>query len=170
MNTETDTLEKTKNTTEPNEKRISSEKVPAVNGLYKLLADSYALLLKTHNYHWNATGPNFYSFHKLTEEKYSELFKSIDDIAEKVRTLGEKVPASLKHFNDLSDVVEPNFQLSINDMILDLVQTNKAISRDVEQMIPNFESIGRQDVVDFLIARMSWHSKTEWLFKSMLIA
>lgn len=162
--------ERTTQATAPSEKRGSSDKTSAVNGLYKLLADSYALLIKTHNYHWNATGPNFYSFHKLTEEKYTELFTSIDDIAEKVRSLGEKVPASMKHFNDLSDVVEPNFQLSINDMILDIVHTNKAIARDVQKMIPNFESSGRKDIVDFLTARLSWHSKTEWLFKSMLIS
>lgn len=170
MNIDSQTVTKSVNTPFPKEERSRTSRVSAVNGLYKLLADSYALLIKTHNYHWNATGPNFYGFHTLTEAKYGELFTSIDDIAEKVRTLGEKVPASLKHFGDLSDVVEPNSQLSINGMILDLVQTNNAISQDVERMIPNFESIGRQDVVDFLIARMSWHSKTEWLFKSMLTA
>ena len=134
------------------------------------MADSYALLIKTHNYHWNATGPGFIGFHNLCEQEYNLLFSAIDEIAEILRTTGQKVPASLKHFSQLSDIEEPDSTLSLKGMAQDLAESNTHISDEIKVLIPYFEDNKQYDIVDFLVARIAAHNKAAWLYRSSVDA
>ena len=105
-----------------------------VKGLSKLLADSYSLYLKTHNYHWNVTGPQFNSLHAMFETQYTELAAAVDEIAERIRALGHLAPGSYTEFAKLSSIKDGDNTKSVNEMIKDLVEGQKA-DRDRKSVV-----------------------------------
>ena len=107
-----------------------------VEGLARLLADSYTLYLKTHNFHWNVTGPMFNSLHQMFETQYTELAAAVDEIAERIRALGHKAPGSYREYADLTSIEEAFGEFSAKDMISALAQDQETVARTARQIIP----------------------------------
>ena len=94
--------------------------------LEEILANSYALMLKTHNYHWNVVGENFKSLHELFGAQYEELFGAVDEIAERIRALGSKVDGSFENFSKLTKIKKGDKNLEATKMIEDLIFDNES--------------------------------------------
>jgi starvation-inducible DNA-binding protein len=137
-------------------------------GLSKLLADSYMLYVKAHNYHWNVTGPHFHSLHAMFEEQYTELAPAIDEIAERIRALGFFAPGSFKAFSKLSKIEEEDDIPSAMDMVANLVEANEQILRTAREALPACEDGNDEASLDLLTQRLQVHSKTAWMLRSML--
>ncbi len=133
-----------------------------------LLADSYTLYLKTHNFHWNVTGPQFNTLHTMFEAQYVELAIAIDDIAERIRALGVKAPGSYREFADLTAIPEAAGGESAEDMIRELVQGQETVVRTARDAIPVTASADDEPTADLLTQRMQIHEKNAWMLRSML--
>ena len=138
------------------------------DGLNKMLADSYALYVKTHNFHWNVTGPNFSELHKVFEKQYQELAIAIDDIAERVRALGVFVPASFSQFSQITSIDEETGQIHSDEMIRQLVLAQEEVVRTARHLLPLVEDFNDAPTVDLLTLRMAAHEKNAWMLRSLL--
>ncbi|MDO4682793.1 MAG: Dps family protein [Lautropia sp.] len=137
-------------------------------GLSKLLADSYSLYLKTHNYHWNVTGPQFNSLHAMFEGQYTELATAIDEVAERIRALGHLAPGSYREFAELTSIPEGDSKKSGDDMVRDLMEGQEAVVRTCREVFPVAEEADDQPTCDLLTVRMQLHEKTAWMLRSLL--
>ena len=138
-------------------------------GLSRLLADSYTLYLKTHNYHWNVTGPMFSTLHNLFEEEYTELATAVDEIAERIRALGVAAPGSYKQFAELSSVEEETGEPpAAQDMIRRLVTAQEQVVKTAREVFPVAEEAHDEPTADLLTQRMQVHEKNAWMLRSML--
>jgi starvation-inducible DNA-binding protein len=138
------------------------------DGLSRLLADSYTLYLKTHNYHWNVTGPMFQTLHLMFETQYNELALAVDEIAERIRTLGEPAPGSYRAFAALTSITEDDVVPTAEEMIRLLVEANEAVVRTARALLPIAEEAGDAPSADLATQRMQAHEKTAWMLRSML--
>lgn len=145
-----------------------SQRSDIAKGLSMLLADEYTLYLKTHNYHWNVTGPLFNTLHKMFEDQYMELAPAVDDIAERIRTLGEYAPGSYKDFAELSSVAEASGKEDAEEMIRQLVLAREAVVRTARNMLPAVNEADDEPTLDLLTQRMQVHEKTAWMLRSLL--
>jgi len=136
--------------------------------LSSLLADSYTLYLKTHNYHWNVTGPQFNTLHTMFETQYTELAAAVDEIAERIRALGVAAPGSYREFAALTSIEESKGGESAEDMIRGLVEGQEAIVRTARNAFPAADSAGDEPTADLLTQRMQIHEKNAWMLRSML--
>jgi len=137
-------------------------------GLGRLLADTYTLYLKTHNYHWNVTGPMFQTLHLMFETQYNELALAVDLIAERIRALGAKAPGSYAEFARLTSIPERTATPSATDMIRDLVAGQETVVRTARALFPVVEDAHDEPTADLLTQRMQIHEKTAWMLRSML--
>lgn len=137
-------------------------------GLSKVLADSYMVYLKTHNYHWNVTGELFHSLHEQFEEQYTELAEAIDEIAERIRALGYRAPGSFKEYIELTSIEEDTDQPNALDMVRRLAVDNETILRTAREALPACEKAGDEATIDLLTHRLHVHSKTAWMLRSHL--
>jgi starvation-inducible DNA-binding protein len=137
-------------------------------GLGRLLADSYTLYLKTHNYHWNVEGPQFNTLHLMFETHYTELAVAVDEIAERIRALGEKAPGSYSAFQGLATVTEASGDESAEDMIRELVLGQEAVTRTARDVLPAANAASDEPTADLLTQRMQIHEKNAWMLRSML--
>jgi starvation-inducible DNA-binding protein len=137
-------------------------------GLARLLADTYTLYLKTHNYHWNVEGPMFNTLHTMFEEQYTELATAVDEIAERIRTLGIYAPGSYKAFAKLSSIEEEEDVPSAEQMIRNLVKAHEAVVRTAREVFPAAEKASDEPTADLLTQRMQIHEKTAWMLRSMV--
>jgi starvation-inducible DNA-binding protein len=137
-------------------------------GLSKLLADSYSLYLKTHNYHWNVEGPLFNTLHLMFEEHYTELAEAVDEVAERIRALGVKAPGSYTAFNRLTNIDEATGDESAEEMIRQLVIGQETVARTAREAIKAAESASDEPTADLLTQRMQIHEKNAWMLRSML--
>jgi starvation-inducible DNA-binding protein len=137
-------------------------------GLSKLLADTYTLYLKTHNFHWNVTGPMFQTLHLMFEQQYNELALAVDLIAERIRALGFPAPGTYKEFVDLSSISEEEGVPSAEDMIRKLVEGQEAVVRTARSIFPAVERAHDEPTADLLTQRMQVHEKTAWMLRSLL--
>jgi len=137
-------------------------------GLARVLADSYTLYLKNHNYHWNVTGPRFRELHLMFEEQYTELAIAVDDIAERIRTLGAFAPGSYAEFSQLSRISEATGQLAAEAMVEDLVVANETLVRTIREVLPSAQNAGDESTASLLADRMVVHEKTAWMLRSTL--
>ena len=137
-------------------------------GLSRLLADSYTLYLKTHNYHWNVTGPLFNTLHLMFEQQYTELATTVDEIAERIRALGEPAPGSYKAFAALTSIEEEDRVPGAEEMIRQLVIGQETVVRTARELFPLVEEAGDEPTADLLTQRMQVHEKTAWMLRSML--
>jgi len=142
------------------------EKIAA--SLAKLLADSYTLYLKTHNYHWNVTGPMFSTLHTLFEEQYTELAIAVDEIAERIRALGVKAPGSYQAFSKLTQVEEETGEPNAQEMIKRLVIAQETVVRTAREAFPVVEAANDEPTADLLTQRMQLHEKNAWMLRSLL--
>ncbi len=146
----------------------SKDREAIASGLARLLADSYTLYLKTHNYHWNVEGPMFNTLHNLFEEQYTELATAVDEIAERIRALGVKAPGSYSEFAKLASVEEAKGGESAEDMLRELVLGQEAIVRTAREAFPVAEKSNDEPTADLLTQRMQTHEKNAWMLRSML--
>ncbi|MBW4465727.1 MAG: DNA starvation/stationary phase protection protein [Pegethrix bostrychoides GSE-TBD4-15B] len=137
-------------------------------GLSNLLADTYTLYLKTHNFHWNVTGPMFRTLHLMFEEQYTELALAVDLIAERIRALGFPAPGTYKEFAKLSSISEEDGVPSAEDMIRKLVEGQEAVVRTARSLFLVLERSHDEPTADLLTQRMQVHEKTAWMLRSLL--
>ena len=142
------------------------EKIAA--GLSRLLADSYTLYLKTHNYHWNVTGPQFNTLHTMFEQQYTELATAVDEIAERIRALGIKAPGSYSAFTSLTSIEEGAGDEAAEEMIRQLVIGQETVARTAREAFPAAEEANDEPSADLLTQRMQIHEKNAWMLRSML--
>ena len=139
-----------------------------VDGLSRLLADTYTLYLKTHNFHWNVTGPMFQTLHLMFETQYNELALAVDLIAERIRALGSPAPGTYSMFAALSTVQEPDGVPPAEEMIRQLMQDNETVTRTAHLMFKAVDQSGDEPTADLLTHRMQIHEKTAWMLRSLL--
>jgi len=137
-------------------------------GLSALLADTYTLYLKTHNFHWNVTGPMFETLHLMFERHYRELWEAVDVIAERMRALGEPAPGTYADFARLSTVREESGVPAAHEMIRSLVEGHEAVTRTARKLVPVAEQANDQATLDLLTQRMQSHEKNAWMLRSLL--
>lgn len=137
-------------------------------GLSKVLADSYTLYLKTHNYHWNVVGPMFNTLHLMFEEQYNELALAVDQIAERIRALGEPAPGTYREFAELSAIGEDTDRPDATEMIRRLVIGQETVARTARSMFDVVERADDQPTADLLTQRLQVHEKTAWMLRSLL--
>lgn len=137
-------------------------------GLSKLLADTYTLYLKTHNFHWNVTGPMFQTLHLMFETQYNELALAVDLIAERIRALGFPAPGTYREFAQLSSIKEEEDVPNAQDMIRLLVEGQEAVARTARSIFPIVDKASDEPTADLLTQRMQIHEKTAWMLRSLL--
>ncbi len=140
----------------------------ALESLSRLLADSYTLYLKTHNYHWNVTGPMFNTLHTLFETQYNELALAVDEIAERIRTLGAHAPGSYAEFSKLASLKEGEPGTAAMDMIRNLVEDQRAVADAARAVVEAAEAAGDQASADLGVRRIDVHEKNAWMLRSHL--
>ena len=136
--------------------------------LKKVLADSYALYLKTQNYHWNVTGPHFKALHSLFEEQYTDLASAIDEVAELIRGLGEKAPGTWKAYEAITQIKDGDENLSAGDMVNDLMNDQDLIQKTLEEAMKEAEKNNDEVIIGALVERMTVHRKNKWMLQSSL--
>jgi starvation-inducible DNA-binding protein len=137
-------------------------------GLGRLLADTYTLYLKTHNFHWNVTGPMFNTLHLMFEQQYDELALAVDLVAERIRALGHPAPGSYAQFAKLTSIREETRVPDAGAMIASLVEGQEAVVRTARAVFPAAEEAADQVTMDLLTQRMQVHEKTAWMLRSLL--
>jgi len=137
-------------------------------GLSRLLADTYTLYLKTHNFHWNVTGPMFQTLHLMFETQYTELALAVDLIAERIRALGFPAPGTYSEFAELASIKEDRGVPSAEKMIELLVQGQEAVVRTARAVFPTVDRCNDEPTADLLTQRMQVHEKTAWMLRSLL--
>jgi starvation-inducible DNA-binding protein len=137
-------------------------------GLSRMLADTYTLYLKTHNYHWNVTGPMFNTLHLMFETQYTELSLAVDLIAERIRALGFPAPGSYQQFAALTSIKEDSTVPAAEQMIANLVKDQEAVVRTARSIFPVVDEAHDEPTADLLTQRMQVHEKTAWMLRAML--
>ena len=145
---------------------MSSQKV--IEDLRSVLADSYSLFLKTQNYHWNVTGPNFQALHSMFERQYNDLFTAIDVIAERIRALGEKAPGSYSSFTKITNIKEGNINNNATTMVKELAEDQEVIVNTLNKTLKSAQTVGDEVTADIMISRIEAHQKNAWMLNSSL--
>ena len=138
-------------------------------GLKKLLADTYTLYLKTHNFHWNVVGPQFRELHLMFEEQYTELAVAVDSIAERIRALGLPAPGTYSEFNQLTVIEETSGVPSSESMIRILTEDNEAVVRTARKVLEQAQEAGDESSASLIGDRMVVHEKTAWMLRSLMV-
>jgi starvation-inducible DNA-binding protein len=146
----------------------SEERAKIAAGLSRLLADSYTLYLKTHNFHWNVTGPMFMTLHQMFEEQYSELALAVDEIAERIRALGHPAPGSYGEFQALTSIQDDAGTLDAQTMVAALVTAQETVARTAREVFPIVEAAADEPSADLLTQRMQVHEKNAWMLRSLI--
>lgn len=136
-------------------------------GLKRLLADSYTLYLQTHNFHWNVTGPQFRELHLMFEEHYTELAVAVDDIAERIRTLGVAAPGTYKAFAELSSIKEVEGVPGAADMVVTLTQGHEQVVKTCRDVLKKAQDADDESTAALVGDRMRVHEKTAWMLRAM---
>ncbi|MFC3608993.1 Dps family protein [Stutzerimonas tarimensis] len=144
------------------------DRTAIADGLSRLLADTYTLYLKTHNFHWNVTGPMFNTLHLMFETQYTELALAVDQIAERIRALGKPAPGTYAAYVKLSSIKEEEGVPSADEMIKLLVQGQEAVVRTARSIFPLVDKVSDEPTADLLTQRMQVHEKTAWMLRSLL--
>ena len=138
------------------------------DGLSRLLADTYTLYLKTHNFHWNVTGPMFQTLHLMFETQYNELALAVDLIAERIRALGYPAPGSYADYAKLSSIKDAKGVPAATKKIAELVAGQEAVARTARSIFPIAEKANDEPTADLLTQRLQIHEKTAWMLRSLL--
>ena len=136
--------------------------------LSKLLADSYTLYLKTHNFHWNVKGPMFQTLHLMFEQHYIELVTAVDLVAERIRALGHPAPGTYSAYAKLSSIPETDGVPEALDMVKLLVEGQEAVIRTARNVVSLAEETKDQATADLGTQRLQLHEKTAWMLRSLL--
>ncbi len=147
---------------------MTKKRDDTVEALSRLLAASYTLYLKTHNFHWNVTGPMFSTLHTLFETEYTELALAVDEIAERIRALGAPAPGSYTEFSRLSPVKEAQGTPKALAMVEELAGDQDTVADAARQVVEAAESAGDQASGDLGVRRIDVHEKNAWMLRSHL--
>lgn len=153
---------------EINDGITQEHRITIANGLAALLADSYSLYLKTHNFHWNVTGPMFNALHLMFETHYTELSLAVDLIAERIRALGFIAPGSYSEFAKLSKITEHSGDTDATDMVKYLIEAHEVVIKTARDIIAIADEANDQVTLDLLTQRLQVHEKTVWMLRSLL--
>lgn len=157
------------NTVPPINIGISAKDRAAISeALSKALADSFVLYLKTHNYHWNVKGPMFQTLHIMFMDQYTELWNALDEIAERIRSLGFQAPGSFTEFQKLSSMKEGDGSLSADGMIRDVIAGQDAVTRSCRAALAIANKADDQPTVDIMVQRLQIHEKNAWMLRSLI--
>jgi starvation-inducible DNA-binding protein len=136
--------------------------------LSKVLADTFVLYLKTHNFHWNVEGPQFRGLHEMFEEQYRNLWDAIDDIAERVRALGQPAPGTTGKFRELAEIKENERIPAATEMLRELVKDNEAATRTIRAALSTTQAAGDEATAGLLTDRLTYHEKQLWMMNSIM--
>ena len=136
--------------------------------LSRVLADTYTLYLKTHNFHWNVTGPMFSTLHALFMTQYNELWLAVDEIAERIRTLGEPSPGTYGAFARLTSITETDGVPAAMEMVKQLKDGHETVVRTLREALPRAQEAGDESTVSLLSDRLVVHEKTAWMLRTTL--
>jgi len=139
-----------------------------VEALSRLLADSYTLYLKTHNFHWNVTGPMFTTLHTLFETQYTELALAVDEIAERIRAVGATAPGSYAAFGRITQIKEAETVPKALEMVEQLAADQQAVARSAAAVVQAAQKLDDEVSADLGIQRMQVHEKNAWMLRSHL--
>ena len=139
-----------------------------VKGLERVLADTYTLYLVTHNFHWNVTGPMFQTLHALFQTQYNELWLAVDEVAERIRTLGHPAPGTGSQLAKLTSIPEPAGVPAANDMIVALVEGHETVVRTIRATLPVVQDAKDESSANLLSDRLLAHEKTAWMLRSLV--
>ena len=137
-----------------------------VSILNKILATTYAIYLKTQNYHWNITGREFFSHHILLEKQYEEMAEAVDEIAERTRSLGKCSPGSFSVFGRLSEVEEENENPPAIEMLKRLTKDHEKLIIYMRENSVKIEGFNDGATADLINKRLAAHSKMAWMLRS----
>ncbi|RPE75436.1 Dps family protein [Vulcaniibacterium tengchongense] len=149
----------------------SGDRKKITEGLSRFLSDAFTLYLKTHNFHWNITGPMFNSLHTMFEEQYTEQWNALDDVAERIRALGFNAPGSYAEFIRLTSIAEEPGLTETPDwreMVRQLVAGNEAVARTARKVLKTADDAGDDPTVDLMTQRLQTHEKYAWMLRSLL--
>ena len=138
------------------------------DALSNVLADTFTLYLKTHNFHWNVTGPMFRTLHVMFEEQYNELWLAVDAIAERIRSLGFVAPGSYQELSKLTYLQESDGRVSANEMIAELLRDHETTARTARSALAVARTAVDAPTEDLLTQRLAVHEKTAWMLRSLL--
>lgn len=148
---------------------ISADQLKQIaEGLSRVLADTYTLYLKTHNFHWNVTGPMFNTLHQMFETQYIELADAVDLIAERIRALGYPAPGTYGEFGGLTSIKENESPPKAEEMIRQLVADQETVVRTARALFPLLEEAHDEPTADLLTQRMQTHEKNAWMLRALL--
>jgi len=146
----------------------TKDRAAIAKGLSRLLADTYVVYLKTHNFHWNVEGPMFQTLHQMFMEQYTETWNAIDLVAERIRSLGHYAPGNYREYLELARVKETPGQPRAEQMVKLLIEGQEAIVRTAREVLPVAEQADDQPTLDLLTQRMQVHEKNAWMLRSLL--
>ncbi|MAE51708.1 MAG: DNA starvation/stationary phase protection protein [Micavibrio sp.] len=136
------------------------------NALKAVLADTFVLYFKTHSFHWNVTGPHFKSLHELFEEQYNEIWAATDEIAERIRTLGEFAPNNYDEMAKIATLTPSGQTPDEQSMVQILADDNRAIVKTLYNALKTAENDNDEATVDLMVERISTHEKAAWMLES----
>ena len=146
----------------------AKDRAAIAQGLSRLLADTYLLYLKTHNFHWNVEGPMFQTLHTMFMQQYTETWNAVDLVAERIRALGHYAPGTYREYLKLGSIRETEGQPRAEQMITLLIDALAAVVRTARSVLPLAEKANDQPTLDVLTQRMDIHEKNAWMLRSLL--
>lgn len=146
----------------------AKQRAAIAQGLSRLLADTYVVYLKTHNFHWNVEGPMFQTLHQMFMEQYTEAWNAIDLIAERIRSLGEYAPGTYREYLKLARVKETDGVPRAEQMVRLLIEGQQAVVRTARELLPLADEANDEPTLDLLTQRMQVHEKNAWMLRSLL--
>jgi starvation-inducible DNA-binding protein len=145
---------------------IRKKPIKLTEALSLLLADTYVLYLKTQNFHWNVIGPNFISLHKMFEEQYTALAAALDEIAERIRALRSRAPATFAEYLKLATLSEAHGYPDADKMVLELLHGHEHLAKNINEAFEIAKEHNDEVTLDLFIARKNYHEKTAWMLRS----
>jgi len=146
----------------------AKDRAAIAGGLSRLLADTYLLYLKTHNFHWNVEGPMFQTLHQMFMDQYTESWNAIDPIAERIRALGHYAPGTYRQYVKLATVKETDGVPKAEQMVRDLIAGQETVARTARSVLPLADGANDQPTLDLLTQRLDIHEKNAWMLRSLL--
>jgi starvation-inducible DNA-binding protein len=144
------------------------DRAAIAKGLSRLLADTYVVYLKTHNFHWNVEGPMFQTLHQMFMEQYTETWNAIDLVAERIRSLGHYAPGTYREYLELARIKETPGVPKAAQMVKLLIEGQEAVVKTAREVLPLAEGADDQPTLDLLTQRMQVHEKNAWMLRSLL--
>jgi starvation-inducible DNA-binding protein len=138
----------------------------SLKSLETTLANTYALYLKTQNYHWHVRGPQFKSLHELFEMQYQELAEAVDQIAERILMMGHKAPATFNEFNRLKSIKDGDSSIGANQMVSELADDNSILIKNLNQAVKLAQEDNDEGTINLLTERISAHEKAHWMLEA----